>query len=86
MRLEGAIVGGIAKLGTVNFIMQGTNCLVQVVCNSTLQRYGGDLYVGVMTVTNSVREIFQLAMSGLTNGALPILSFNYGAKLYDRVK
>ena len=86
MRLDGAIVKGIAKLGTVNFIMQGTNCLVQVVSNATLQKYGGDLYVGVMTVTNSVREIFQLAVSGLTTGALPVISFNYGAKLYDRVK
>ncbi len=86
MRLEGPIVRGIAKLGTVNFIMQGTNCLVQVVCNATLQTYGGDLYVGVMTVTNSVREIFMLAVSGMTTGALPVISFNYGAKLYDRVK
>ena len=83
---DGAIIKGIAKLGTVNFIMQGTNCLVQIVSNATLQKYGGDLYVGVMTVTNSVREIFQLAVSGLTTGALPVVSFNFGAKAYDRVK
>ena len=51
-----------------------------------LARYGGDLYVGIMTVINSVREIVTLPVSGLTSGSQPILSFNYGAKKYDRVK
>lgn len=74
------------KLGTSNFIMQGTNCLVQVACNSTLQNYGGDLYVGIMTVLNSVREIFILPVHGIVNGAQPVISFNYGSKSYDRVK
>ena len=76
----------IIKLGTSNFIMQGTNCLVQVACNSTLQNYGGDLYVGIMTVLNSVREIFILPVHGIVNGAQPVISFNYGSKSYDRVK
>mgnify|MGYP003292850700 CR=1 FL=1 len=76
----------IFKLGTANFIMQGTNCLVQIVCNSTLQGYGGDIYVGIMTVANSVREIFMLPISGLISGAQPVISFNYGAKEYKRVK
>ena len=76
----------IFKLGTANFIMQGTNCLVQIVCNSTLQSYGGDIYVGIMTVANSVREIFMLPISGLISGAQPVISFNYGAKEYKRVK
>ena len=76
----------IFKLGTSNFIMQGTNCLVQVACNSTLQNYGGDLYVGIMTVLNSVREITMLPISGIVSGAQPVISFNYGAKEYGRVK
>ena len=76
----------IFKLGASNFIMQGTNCLVQIVCNSTLQGYGGDIYVGIMTVTNSVREIFMLPISGLISGAQPVISFNYGAKEYKRVR
>ena len=76
----------IFKLGTSNFIMQGTNCMVQIVCNSTLQSYGGDLYVGIMTVVNSVREIFILPINGIVNGAQPVISFNYGAKDYGRVK
>ena len=76
----------IFKLGTSNFIMHGTNCLVQVVCNSTLQTYGGDLYVGIMTVVNSVREIFILPINGIVSGSQPVISFNYGAKEYIRVK
>ena len=86
IRLNKRITKEIFKLGTSNFIMQGTNCVVQVVCNSTLQSYGGDLYVGIMTVLNSVREIFSLPISGIVNGAQPVISFNYGAKYNDRVK
>jgi len=76
----------IFKLGTANFIMHGTNCLVQVVCNSTLQTYGGDIYVGIMTVVNSVREIFILPINGIVSGSQPVISFNYGAREYKRVK
>ena len=76
----------ICKLGTASFIMQGTNCLVQVACNATLQTFGGDLYVGIMTVTNSVREIFSLPVMGLTSGAQPVISYNYGAKQFERVR
>lgn len=86
IRIQKEISADIFKLGTANFIMQGTNCLVQIVCNSTLQGYGGDIYVGIMTVANSVREIFMLPISGLISGAQPVISFNYGAKEYKRVK
>ena len=86
IRADRRTTGQIVKLGTANFIMQGTNFLVQVACNTTLQRFGGDLYVGVMTVTNSVREIFMLPVSGIINGAQPVISFNYGARAYDRVR
>ena len=84
--VNAGITKDIFKLGMANFIMQGTNCLVQVACNSTLQTYGGDVYVGIMTVANSVREICMLPISGIVNGAQPVISFNYGAKLYERVK
>ena len=80
------ITAAICKLGTSNFIMQGTNCLVQVTCNATLQTFGGDLYVGIMTVTNSVREIFSLPVMGIINGAQPVISYNYGAQQYQRVR
>jgi len=86
IKLELSIVKEIVKLGTVNFIMQGTNCFVQIACNSTLQRYGGDMYVGVMTILNSIREIVMLPISGIISGSQPVISFNYGAKAYKRVK
>lgn len=76
----------ILTLGTAGFIMQATNCVVQIACNSTLQNFGGDLYIGVMTVLNSVREVLMLPVLGISNGAQPVLGYNYGAKENDRVK
>ena len=86
IHIDREITKDICKLGASNFIMQGTTCAVQVACNSTLQIYGGDLYVGIMTVTNSIREICALPIGGIVNGAQPVISFNYGAKQYDRTK
>ncbi len=86
MRPDKGIVASISRLGASNFIMQATNLAVQVACNSTLQAYGGDVYVGVMTVTNSVREIFTLPINGIVNGASPVISYNYGAKDYKRTR
>ena len=86
IRIDKRITKDIFKLGMANFIMQGTNCAVQVACNSTLQSYGGDTYVGIMTVTNSIREIVMLPVFGIVNGAQPVISFNYGAKAYGRAK
>ena len=76
----------ILSLGVVGFIMKFTNSLVQVACNKMLSIYGGDLYVGVMTVINSIREVFTLPVSGVTEGARPVLSYNYGARQMKRVR
>ncbi len=78
--------GEICGLGLSGFIMSVTNASVQMVCNKMLGIYGGDLYVAVMTVLNSIRDIISMPVLGLTNGAQPVLGFNYGAKKYDRVK
>ncbi|MBR2742792.1 MAG: MATE family efflux transporter [Clostridia bacterium] len=86
IRPDRATAAAISKLGAANFIMQGTNFLVQVVCNYTLQGYGGDMYVGIMTVAISIRDIFMLPISGIVGGAMPVISFNYGAKQYARVR
>lgn len=76
----------IIALGTTNFIALGTNSIVQIACNTTLQTFGGDLYVGVMTVLSSIREVVQMPISGLTNGAQPVIGYNYGARKPDRVR
>mgnify|MGYP000662456596 FL=1 len=86
MRLKLDRVRRIVTLGTAGFMMSVTNSLVQILCNATLQSTGGDLYVGVMTILNSVREVIQLPISGLTNSAQPVMGFNYGAEEYGRVK
>lgn len=86
IRFDLPLVKEICSLGMSGFIMSATNSLVQVVCNATLSFYGGDLYVGVMTVLNSVRDITSLPVSGITSGAQPVLGFNYGARQYRRVK
>lgn len=86
MKIQWRRVRNIMALGVSGFIMAFTNSLVQIICNATLQVYGGDLYVGIMTVLNSVREIFTMPVMGLTNGASPVMSYNYGERAYGRVK
>lgn len=79
-------VGKIVALGFSGFTMSITNSLVQIVCNATLQQWGGDLYVGVMTVINSVREVVSMPVQGITHSAQPVMGYNYGAGEYGRVK
>ena len=86
MRVTAPLLKRILSLGVVGFIMKATNSLVQIVCNATLQSYGGDLYVGVMTVVNSVREILFLPVSGITSGGQPVIGYNYGARKNARVR
>lgn len=76
----------IILLGLSGFIMALTNSVVQIICNITLQTYGGDLYIGIMTIINAIREIIIMPVGGITNGSQPILGFNYGAKKYGRVR
>ncbi|WP_294406708.1 MATE family efflux transporter [uncultured Clostridium sp.] len=75
----------ITYLGLSSFMMAITNSIVQIVCNTSLQIYGGDLYVGIMTVINSIREIIMMPVNGITNGAQPVIGYNYGAMKKDRV-
>ena len=86
IRLERAIVGKIAALGVAPFIMQSTESLVTVVLNSGLQRYGGDLYVGTITVMQSVMQMVVMPVQGITQGVQPIMSYNFGARNYQRVR
>ena len=86
LRLEGTVVGKIAALGIAPFIMQSTESLVTVVLNSGLQRYGGDLYVGTVTVMQSVMQMVVMPVQGITQGVQPVMSYNFGAKNYQRVR
>ncbi|MGE9972315.1 MATE family efflux transporter [Candidatus Pseudoscillospira sp. SGI.172] len=86
LKLRWERVRRILGLGSSGFVMALTNSLVQILCNATLQRVGGDLYVGVMTVVNSVREMATMPAAGITNGCQPVLGYNYGAGQYRRVR
>ena len=80
------LLKNIVSLGTAGFIMQLTNSLVTICCNNVLAVTGGDLYVSVMTIVSSVRQIIETPLHSLTEGSSPILSFNYGARKPKRVK
>lgn len=84
--LKFATVKQIVSLGLANFIMSATNALTQIACNTMLKKFGGDLSVAVMTVLSSIRDITWTTVQGLSQGAQPVLGFNFGAKEYARVK
>jgi len=86
MKPDGKICREICTVGFTGFVMQFTNSATQIVCNRTLGQYGGDLYVGIMAIVSSVRDIMSVAVHAITNGAQPVLGFNYGAGKYDRVR
>ena len=75
----------IFALGMAGFMMGITNSVVTIVCNVTLQTYGGDFYIAIMTIINSIREVVSLPGQGLANASQPVLGYNYGAKQYQRV-
>lgn len=76
----------ILSLGVSPFIMRSTESLISIVMNRQLQIFGGDLYVGSMTIMQSVMQFMAAPMSGFTQGVQPIVSYNYGAGKFERVK
>lgn len=81
-----SIVKNTISLGVSPFIMQATESLVLISLNNMLMIYGGDLAVGAMTIMSSIMQIILLPMMGLSQGAQPIISYNYGANNMDRVR
>ena len=73
-------------LGTATFIMQASESVISVCFNSSLAKYGGDIAVGAMTILSSVMQFALLPLQGISQGAQPILSYNFGAKNVERVK
>lgn len=86
MRLSKKIVAPCVALGLSPFIMQSTESLLAVCFNSSLLKYGGDIAVGTMTILTSIMQFSSLPLMGLTQGAQPIISYNYGARNAKRVK
>ena len=86
LKVDCKIFVSIISLGVSPFIMQATECLVVVVMNTNLLKYGGDLAISMMTIMSSIMQIIFLPCFGIAHGAQPITSYNYGAKDYDRVR
>lgn len=78
--------GDIVGLGTAPFIMQCTNSLVQIACNSVLMTFGGEIYVSIMTIVSSVRQILDTPVMAVVEGTSPIISYNYGARRAANVR
>ena len=85
-RLRAKVLLPVVAVGVSPFIMQSTESLVSIAFNTSLLKYGGDPYVGAMTICTSVMQVFTLPFTGLAQGAQPITGFNYGAGNLDRVK
>lgn len=86
LKINKKLALSIVSLGVAPFIMQATESLVLVSLNNQLLKYGGDLAVGAMTVMSSVMQVIMMPLTGLTQGAQPIMSYNFGAKAMTRVK
>ena len=85
MRPRADILMPAIALGASPFVMQFTESILNICFNTSLLKYGGDVAVGAMTIMGSVMQFSLLPLQGLTQGAQPIISFNYGAKKIDRV-
>lgn len=86
LKLDFQVILPCLALGLSPFIMQFTESVISVCFNTSLLKYGGDTAVGSMTILTSVMQFSMLPLQGLTQGAQPIISFNYGAENIDRVK
>lgn len=86
VRPDKSLILKIAALGIAPFVMQSTESLVTITFNTGLQRYGGDLYVGSMSILMSIMQLIVIPVNGITQGVQPIVSYNYGAGNRMRVK
>ena len=86
VRPDKSLILKIAALGIAPFVMQSTESLVTITFNTGLQRYGGDLYVGSMSILMSIMQLIVIPVNGITQGVQPIISYNYGAGNRMRVK
>ena len=85
LKLDGAILKPVLLLGISPFIMQSTECLVQLTFNTGMQQFGNDYYVGAMTIIFSLSQTVFLPIQGIAQGATPIISYNFGAGNVERV-
>ncbi len=86
LKLEKNIIMPCLGLGISSFIMVSTESILSISFTSSLSRFGGDVAVGAMTVLTSINQLITMPLSGICQGGQPLISYNYGAKKFDRVK
>ena len=86
MKLVPNVILPCLGLGVSTFVMVSTESILSISFTSSLARYGGDVAVGAMTVLTSINQLITMPLSGIGQGAQPLISFNYGARKFDRVK
>ncbi len=85
LKLNRAVVLSVLSLGISPFVMNATECLIQLTFNNGMLKYGSDLHVALMSVLFSLTQLIWMPMQGFSQGAQPIISYNFGAKNMDRV-
>jgi Na+-driven multidrug efflux pump len=86
LKFNTTAIKDILSIGFSPFVMQLAAVLVNIILNNSLRKYGGDVAIGAITVINSVMVLFLMSAMGITQGAQPIIGYNYGARQFDRVK
>lgn len=86
LKLDMKIIKNICALGISPFVMRATESLISIVMNRGLQKYGGDIYVGSLTIMQSVMQLMSAPLAGFTQGVQPIISYNFGAGNFERVR
>ena len=86
MKLIPGVILPCLGLGISSFVMVSTESILSISFTSSLARYGGDVAVGAMTVLTSINQLITMPLSGVCQGGQPLISYNYGAKKFDRVK
>ena len=84
LKLDKSLVFTIAAIGSAPFAVQLAASCVQVISNNALRTHGGDLAIGAMATINSIIMMVGMPIVGISQGAQPIIGFNYGSKKYDR--
>jgi len=84
-RLKRRIVTDSLAIGLAPFLMNAVSCVIVILINKGLIKYGGDLEVGAYGIVNRVAFLFVMIVMGLTQGMQPIAGYNFGAKQIDRV-
>ncbi len=86
LRIDFKILLPVMALGVSPFIMSATESAINIAFNMSLSKYGGDVAVGAMTILASIMQLQMMPVQGLSQGAQPIMSYNYGAGNIERVK